>query len=155
MNDGDVNRPRLVSFLLVEDDEDHAQLVIRSLENNRVTNGIYHVKDGAEALDFLFRRGKYQSQSLPDIILLDLKLPKVDGHEVLRQVKSDPQLKVIPIVVLTTSAAESDRATAYEEHANSYLVKPLDFNSFRKMAEELNLYWGVWNQPHRATKEGT
>lgn len=153
MNNGDVKDPRLVSFLLVEDDDDHAQLVIRSLENNRVTNGINRVKDGAEALDYLFQRGKYKNQVLPDIILLDLKLPKVDGHEVLRRAKSDPHLKVIPIVILTTSAAESDKAMAYEEHANSYLVKPLDFNSFRKMAEELNLYWGVWNQPFRVTKE--
>lgn len=147
MNSRGINGPKLVSFLLVEDDDDHAQLVIRSLENNRVTNGIDRVKNGEEALEYLFQRGKYQNQVLPDIILLDLKLPKVDGHEVLRKVKNDPRLKVIPVVILSTSAAESDKAMAYEEHANSYLVKPLDFNSFRKMAEELNLYWGVWNQP--------
>lgn len=138
--------PKLVSFLLVEDDEDHAQLVIRSLESHRVTNRITHVRDGAEALDYLFHRGKYEDRPLPDIVLLDLKLPKVDGHEVLRKIKSDPQLKVIPVVILTTSAAESDRAAAYKDHANSYLVKPLDYNSFRKMAEELDLYWGIWNQ---------
>ncbi|OFZ29197.1 MAG: hypothetical protein A2622_14235 [Bdellovibrionales bacterium RIFCSPHIGHO2_01_FULL_40_29] len=152
MNSNEIKEPKLTSFLLVEDDDDHAQLVIRSLENNRVTNGIHHVKDGAEALDYLFQRGKYKNQPHPDIILLDLKLPKVDGHEVLRKVKSDPRLKVIPIVILTTSTAEADKEMAYEEHANSYLVKPLDFNNFRKMAEDLNLYWSIWNQPTHAIK---
>jgi CheY-like chemotaxis protein len=76
-----------------------------------------------------------------------LKLPKIDGHEVLREIKQDPVLKVIPVVVLTTSGAESDRARAYQEHANSYLVKPLDFSKFREMADDLQLYWGMWNQP--------
>ena len=146
------DNPRLVSFLLVEDDDDHAQLVIRSLENNRITNRIDHVKDGAIALAYLFREGTFQNQPPPDIVLLDLKLPKIDGHEVLRRIKRDPRLKVIPVVILTTSAAESDRAKAYEENANSYLVKPLDFAKFRKMAEDLNLYWGMWNQP--ATTKG-
>jgi CheY-like chemotaxis protein len=153
MSNERIDGPSLISFLLVEDDDDHAQLVIRSLENNRVSNGITRVKDGVEALDFLFQRGKYKNQVLPDIILLDLKLPKMDGHEVLRKIKSDPRLKVIPVVILTTSAAESDKAMAYGEHANSYLVKPLDFDSFRKMAEELNLYWGVLNQPSTVVKE--
>ncbi|MCM2280764.1 MAG: response regulator [Bdellovibrionaceae bacterium] len=139
--------PKLVSFLLVEDDDDHAQLVIRSLARNRITNQVHHVRDGAEAIDFLYKRGRYELRQLPDIILLDLKLPKIDGHEVLRRIKGDPLLKVIPVVILTTSAAEQDRSIAYESYANSYLVKPLDFNSFRKMAEDLNLYWGVWNQP--------
>jgi CheY-like chemotaxis protein len=139
--------PRLVSFLLVEDDEDHAELVIRSLDNHRIGNKIHHVRDGAQALEYLFLDPAKRSDPLPDIILLDLKLPKIDGHEVLKRIKSDPQLRVIPVVVLTTSDAESDRARAYEEHANSYLVKPLDFENFRKMTEDLNLYWGVWNQP--------
>jgi CheY-like chemotaxis protein len=143
----EINRPtKLISFLLVEDDEDHAQLMIRSLENNRITNKIFHVKDGAEAIDYLYGKGKYFDRLLPDVILLDLKLPKVDGHQVLKKIKNDPHLRVIPVVILTTSAAESDRATAYGDHANSYLVKPLDFESFRKMTEDLKLYWGVWNQ---------
>lgn len=141
------NAPRLISFLLVEDDDDHAELVIRSLQNNRVTNKIDRVKDGAKALEYLYAHLEDPMLSLPDVVLLDLKLPKVDGHEVLRRIKSDPVLKLIPVVILTTSAAESDRAAAYSQHANSYLVKPLDFNSFRKLAEDLNLYWGVWNEP--------
>jgi CheY-like chemotaxis protein len=139
--------PRLVIFLLVEDDDDHAQLVIRSLERDRITNRIEHVRDGVQALDYLFQRAPYANKPRPDVILLDLKLPKVDGHEVLREIKQDPNLKVIPVVILTTSNAEIDRAKAYQEHANSYLVKPLDFGKFRKMADDLRLYWGMWNQP--------
>lgn len=138
---------KFISFLLVEDDEDHAQLVMRSLRNNRVVNRIDHINNGAEAIEYLFAKGKYVNQQLPDIILLDLKLPKVDGLEVLEKIKSDEKLKMIPVVVLTTSDAEKDRTAAYLNHANSYLVKPLDFNQFKKMAEELNLYWAVWNQP--------
>lgn len=142
-----VENEKFISFLLVEDDEDHAQLVIRSLRNNRVVNRIDHINNGADALEYLFRRGKYSSQPLPDIILLDLKLPRVDGLEVLQKIKSDDNLKMIPIVILTTSDAETDRTSAYLQHANSYLVKPLDFSQFRKMAEELNLYWAIWNKP--------
>lgn len=142
-----LDKEKFLSFLLIEDDEDHAELVIRSLKNNRVINRIDHINNGAEALDYLFGKGKYHSQQLPDIILLDLKLPKIDGLEVLEKIKSDERLKMIPVVVLTTSDAEKDRTSAYLKHANSYLVKPLDFNQFRKMAEELNLYWAIWNQP--------
>lgn len=142
-----LEKEKFISFLLVEDDEDHAQLVIRSLKNNRVVNRIDHINNGADALDYLFRKGQYSAQPLPDIILLDLKLPRVDGLEVLQKIKSDDNLKMIPVVILTTSDAEKDRTSAYLQHANSYLVKPLDFNQFRKMAEELNLYWAIWNQP--------
>jgi CheY-like chemotaxis protein len=142
-----LEKEKFISFLLVEDDEDHAQLVIRSLKNNRVVNRIDHINNGADALEYLFRKGQYSAQPLPDIILLDLKLPRVDGLEVLQKIKSDDNLKMIPVVILTTSDAEKDRTSAYLQHANSYLVKPLDFNQFRKMAEELNLYWAIWNQP--------
>lgn len=142
-----LEKEKFISFLLVEDDEDHAQLVIRSLKNNRVVNRIDHINNGADALEYLFRKGQYSAQPLPDIILLDLKLPRVDGLEVLQKIKNDDNLKMIPVVILTTSDAEKDRTSAYLQHANSYLVKPLDFNQFRKMAEELNLYWAIWNQP--------
>lgn len=142
-----LEKEKFISFLLVEDDEDHAQLVIRSLKNNRVVNRIDHINNGADALEYLFRKGRYSAQPLPDIILLDLKLPRVDGLEVLQKIKSDDNLKMIPVVILTTSDTEKDRTSAYLQHANSYLVKPLDFNQFRKMAEELNLYWAIWNQP--------
>lgn len=142
-----LDKEKFLSFLLIEDDEDHAELVIRSLKSNRIINRIDHINNGAEALEYLFGKGKYHSQLLPDIILLDLKLPKIDGLEVLEKIKTDERLKMIPVVVLTTSDAEKDRTSAYLKHANSYLVKPLDFNQFRKMAEELNLYWAIWNQP--------
>ncbi len=142
-----LEKEKFISFLLVEDDEDHAQLVIRSLKNNRVVNRIDHINNGADALEYLFCKGQYSAQPLPDIILLDLKLPRVDGLEVLQKIKNDDNLKMIPVVILTTSDAEKDRTSAYLQHANSYLVKPLDFNQFRKMAEELNLYWAIWNQP--------
>ena len=137
---------RSISFLLVEDNEDHAQLMKRSFASSQISNTVDRVNDGAEALDYLFQRGKYAGKALPDVILLDLNLPKVSGHEVLGQIKKDPRLKVIPVVILTTSAAETDRARAYQDHANSYLVKPLDFNSFRKMVDDLSYYWGIWNQ---------
>lgn len=138
--------PRLVHFLLVEDDDDHAMLVTRSLQRSRVSNQVDRVSDGEAALSYLRQKGEFAGRQ-PDVVLLDLKLPKVDGHEVLRQIKEDPTLRQIPIVVLTTSQAEIDRARAYEHHANSYLVKPVNFERFQQMIEDLNLYWGVWNIP--------
>lgn len=137
----------LVRFLLVEDEDDHAEIVLRTLTQNRIGNGIERVRDGAEALAFLRKEGEFADRQRPDVILLDLKLPKVDGHEVLAEVKQDPALLKIPVVVLTTSDAETDRAKAYEHHANSYLVKPVDFERFRQMVADLSLYWGVWNRP--------
>jgi CheY-like chemotaxis protein len=138
-----VTEQRLIHFLLVEDDDAHAEITIRSLKQNRVANKVDRVVDGAEALAYL----RDPDRPLPDVILLDLNLPKVDGHEVLAAVKEDHLLCAIPIVVLTTSDAEVDRLKAYRHHANSYLVKPIDFNRFRQMVVELSLYWGVWNQP--------
>lgn len=137
---------RLLHFLLIEDDDDHATIVIRTLKNNRIANRVDRVADGREGLDYLKRQGAYQDASRPDVVLLDLKLPKVDGHEVLAQVKEDPELRSIPVVVLTTSAAERDRQSAYRLHANSYLVKPVDFEQFRTMVSDLGFYWGVWNK---------
>lgn len=138
---------QLVSFLLVEDDDTHAHLVTRSLARSRIANKVYRVEDGAKALEFLRCQGEYVNQVRPDVVLLDLKLPKVDGHQVLSAIKTDSELKKIPVVVMTTSDAESDRAKAYEHHANSYVVKPVDFEKFRQLVNDLCLYWGVWNEP--------
>lgn len=139
--------PHLLTFLLVEDDDNHAHLVMRSLKKARVQNQVFRVCDGATALAFLRRQGEYCDKPHPDVVLLDLKLPKLNGHEVLAAIKSDETLKTIPVVVMTTSNAESDRAKAYEHHANSYVVKPLDFDRFRDLVKDLCLYWGVWNEP--------
>ena len=137
----------LVHFLLVEDDDDHAAIVLRTLQRNRVSNTVDRVSDGEEALSYLRGEAPYAGRPRPDVVLLDLKLPKVDGHEVLEAMQQDPQLSIIPTVVLTTSDAEGDKLRAYSNHANSYLVKPVDFQRFRQMVEDLNLYWGVWNRP--------
>lgn len=138
---------RLMRFLLVEDDDAHAAITIRSLQQNRVINTVDRVADGAEALQYLRQQGPYADHPRPDVILLDLNLPGVDGHEVLSVVKEDADLRSIPVVVLTTSDAEIDRLRAYRHHANSYLVKPINFERFRQLVRELSLYWGVWNQP--------
>jgi CheY-like chemotaxis protein len=137
-----------LTILLVEDNPAHAELVIRSFENQRVANKIHHVQDGEEALDFLFRRGNYKEPEKaprPNVILLDLRLPKIDGLEVLREIKNTDSLKRIPVVILTTSQAEIDASRAYDYHANSYLVKPLDFDHFTSLMEELGFYWLGWN----------
>jgi CheY-like chemotaxis protein len=135
----------MIRFLLVEDDDDHAKIVERSMRQGKISNSLVRVSDGEEAMLFLRQQGKYASELLPDVVLLDLKLPKKDGHEVLLEMKADIKLRTIPVVVLTTSNAESDRLSAYEQHANSYLVKPLDLKQFRAMVDGLSLYWGIWN----------
>ena len=141
-----VGEPILV--MLVEDNIDHAELVLRTLEEHRIANKVRHFLDGQSALDYLYRRGEF-SQSLdterPHVILLDLRLPRVDGMEVLKTIKEDADLKSIPVVVLTTSEAEKDVAKAYYNHANSYLVKPVGFEDFRKLMDDLGFYWLGWN----------
>lgn len=135
-------------ILLVEDNEDHAELVMRGMRDQRVANTIYHVTDGQQALDFLFHAHTFQnsgSSPIPNLILLDLRLPKVDGLEVLRIIKETPQLQRIPVVILTSSDAESDIAQSYDHHANSYVVKPLDFPSFTRLMNDLGFYWLGWN----------
>jgi len=143
---------RAVEILLVEDNPHDAELAIRALKKSHLTNRVVHVSDGEEAMDFLFARGKFSYRKKtdhPKMILLDLKLPKVDGIEVLKAVKSDPQTKVIPVVVLTSSREEGDIIDSYKLGVNSYLVKPVDFNKFVDVVKELGMYWLVLNQPPR------
>ena len=138
-----------LSILLVEDNPAHAELVRRSLESHRIANKIYHVGDGKAALAYLFRQGAFLDERRsprPHIILLDLRLPKIGGLEVLRQVKTSEELKHIPVVILTTSAAERDMAWAYECNANGYVVKPLDFEKFKQLMDELGYFWLGWNR---------
>lgn len=137
-----------VFVMLVEDNLDHAELVMRTLEDHRIANKIKHFTDGQTALDYLMRRGEFSDPAAtprPHVILLDLRLPRVDGLEVLQTIKEDENLKAIPVVILTTSEAEKDVARAYYNHANSYLVKPLGYEEFRKLMEDLGFYWLGWN----------
>ncbi len=137
-----------VIVMLVEDNSDHAELVIRTLEDHRIANKIQHFMDGQSALDYLFRRKEYEdpeSSPRPHMILLDLRLPRVDGLEVLRIIKEEEVLKNIPVIVLTTSEAEKDVAQAYGHHVNSYLVKPVGFEEFNKLMHDLGFYWLGWN----------
>ncbi len=138
-----------INILLVEDDLAHAEIVRRNLKDFRVANRIIHVEDGQAALDYLFRKGAYadpESCPRPHLILLDLRLPKVDGLEVLRAIQDDEDLKSIPSVVLTTSSAESDMVKAYDNGAGSYLVKPVDFDKFTKLMDSFGFYWLAWNK---------
>lgn len=138
---------QLIRFLLIEDDENHAELVRRNLDRDRIQNTLDRVGDGEQALAFLRKEPPYEDAERPDVILLDLKLPKKNGLEVLKDIKADESLQSIPVVVVTTSEAENDRQRAYELQANSYVMKPIDFEQFRRMVRDLSLYWGVWNQP--------
>ena len=138
----------LLHILLVEDNDDHAELVIRGMRDCTVANRIHHVSDGEQALDYLFNRGAYTditTNPRPHLVLLDLRLPRVDGLEVLRSIKTTPSLLRIPVVILTSSDAESDILRAYDFHANSYVVKPLDFKTFTRLIKELGYYWLGWN----------
>ncbi|MBN1937382.1 MAG: response regulator [Anaerolineae bacterium] len=135
-------------ILLVEDNPAHAEMVLRSFEQHNAASHIYHVSDGQAALDYLFRRGDYENPRAsprPNIVLLDLRLPKLSGLEVLREIKTTPDLKCIPVVILTTSEAEQDLARAYADRANSYLVKPVDFDKFVQLMHNLDMYWLGWN----------
>jgi CheY-like chemotaxis protein len=141
-----MNRP--IRFLLVEDDDDHAELItLGLLAMEGVPKAVDRVRDGEEALTYLRKRGACADCPRPDVILLDLKLPKVDGHEVLASIKSDPALCTIPVIVLTTSLAMEDKLEAYSCHANSYVAKPTNFGDFSRMIEDVFSYWGIWNQP--------
>ncbi|MFB0536674.1 MAG: response regulator [Anaerolineae bacterium] len=134
-----------VNILLVEDNLDHVELILRTLRDNNLLNQVHVVTNGEEALDFLYRRGKYSDAPRPVLTLLDIKLPRVDGIEVLRQIKADPELKSMPVVMLTTSADEQEIVESYTCGANSYIVKPLDFDQFAKAIKAVKLYWLVIN----------
>ncbi len=136
-------------ILLVEDDPHDAELTLSALTENHLTNEIVVARDGAEALDYLYRRGAYGSREAgnPAVILLDLKLPKLDGLEVLKRVKADPDLKAVPVVMLTSSREEQDLAESYDSGANAYVVKPVGFGEFVEAVKEVGLFWTVINQP--------
>jgi len=138
-----------VEILLVEDNPNDAELAIRALKKQNLGNNLIHVEDGAEALDFIYGMGKYSSRNtnnIPKVILLDLKLPKIGGIEVLQKVKADARTKSIPVVVLTSSAEDPDIKKCYELGANSYIVKPVQFDNFAKTIANIGLYWVVVNK---------
>lgn len=140
-------------ILLVEDDSDHVELIRHALEGKQLVAALERVSDGVEGLKYLRALAPYENRMEPDLVLLDLKLPRKDGLEVLREVKADPALCHIPIVVLTTSAAEADITAAYREHVNSYLVKPVDYRRFEALLEQLGHYWGEYNRRPPAPDE--
>ncbi len=140
------DRPAVI--LLIEDDETHAMLFTRAFEDVLISHEIYWMSCGDEALDYLFRKGKYakpEDSPRPDLILLDLRLPVVDGHEILRAIKGSMDLRALPVVILTTSENRADIAKAYSNYANSYLVKPMGSDMFREMTDVLGNYWLKWN----------
>jgi DNA-binding response OmpR family regulator len=140
---------KLGRILMVEDDPKDVELSMTALEDYNLVNEVVVVRDGEEALDYLFCRGKFQDRSSenPAVILLDLKLPKVDGLEVLKEIKSDAKLKLIPVVVLTSSKEEKDMVTSYKLGVNAYVVKPVDFHEFVNAIKELGVFWALINQP--------
>lgn len=137
-------------ILLVEDNPNDVELTLRALRKNNLTNKVFIVNDGAEALEYIFATGKYEGRNIntpPKVILLDLKLPKINGIEVLEKIKSDPRTKMIPVVVVTSSREDSDLRKCYALGVNSYLQKPVDFDNFVRVLSETGLYWMVFNQP--------
>lgn len=137
-------------ILLVEDNPDDVDLTLRAFEKNRIKNKVIVVEDGIEALDYIFRRGKFENRKLkelPAVVLLDLKLPKIDGFEVLKAIRENEITKLLPVVILTTSKEEQDIIKGYKNGANSYIRKPVDFNSFFEVVQTLGLYWLILNEP--------
>jgi DNA-binding response OmpR family regulator len=140
---------RLGRILMVEDDPKDVELTLTALEEYNLVNEVVIVRDGEQALDYLYRRGEYGSRNPenPAVMLLDLKLPKVDGLEVLKQIKSDVKLMMIPVVVLTSSKEEKDMVASYKLGVNAYVVKPVDFHEFVNAIKELGVFWAVINEP--------
>ena len=144
------NQYNEVEILLVEDNLSDAELITRTLRKVNLANHLVHVKDGEEALDFIFATGPFtgrEKKNVPRVILLDIKMPKVDGIEVLRQIKANSETKRIPVVIMTSSTEEQDIIRSYELGVNSFVVKPVQFNNFAKAVSELGLYWVLINQP--------
>jgi len=138
------------TILLVEDDPDDEALTLRALRKNNIANQVIVARDGAEALDYLFASGAYAGRDtsvVPQVVLLDLKLPKVDGLEVLRRLRADERTRLIPVVILTSSKEDQDIINGYSLGANSYICKPVEFEQFREAARQLGLYWLVLNMP--------
>jgi DNA-binding response OmpR family regulator len=140
---------KLGRILLVEDDPKDVELTLTALDEYKLANEVVVARDGEEALDYLYRREKFASRSTdnPAVLLLDLKLPKVDGLEVLQQIKADAKLKLIPVVVLTSSHEEKDMVTSYKLGVNAYVVKPVDFHEFVNAVRELGIFWALVNEP--------
>lgn len=138
------------TILLIEDNPDDEALTLRALKRNNILEDVVVVRDGAEALDYLFAGGRYAGRdpaALPDVVLLDLKLPKVDGLEVLQRIRGDERTRRVPIVILTSSNEERDIINGYDNGANSYIRKPVDFNQFMEAVRQLGMYWLVMNVP--------
>jgi CheY-like chemotaxis protein len=140
---------KLGRILMVEDDLKDVELTMTALEEYNLANEVVVVNDGAQALDYLYRRGAFENRGMdnPAVMLLDLKLPKVDGLEVLKQIKSDDRLKLIPVVILTSSKEEKDMVASYKLGVNAYVVKPVDFHEFVNAIRELGAFWAVINEP--------
>ena len=140
---------QLNRILLVDDSPRDTELALDALARNNLANEVLTLHDGAEALDYLYRRGSFagRGKGQPAVVLLDLKMPKVDGLEVLRQIKGDPQLKVIPVVVMTSSQEEQDLVRSYELGANAYIVKPVQFSEFVAAVQQVGAFWAVVNEP--------
>ena len=139
-----------VDVLLVEDNASDAEMTIRALKKNNLANRLLHLKDGAQALDFIFAEGEYANRQIkhtPKIILLDLKMPKVNGKEVLQKIKSDARTRKIPVVVLTSSREDPDIKDCYDLGVNGYVVKPVEFDEFHKAISDLGLFWLIVNEP--------
>ncbi len=142
--------PDDVEILLVEDNPEDAELTMLALKKENLANKVYLVEDGAEALDYIYAEGEYsdrESKDRPKVILLDLKLPKIDGLEVLKKIKEDKSTRMIPVVVLTSSREEEDMVKSYNYGVNSYIVKPVDFEKFMRSISDLGLYWLLLNKP--------
>ena len=138
-----------VDILIVEDNQNDAELALRALKQNNIANKVLIINDGRQALDFIFARGEFADRKRivrPKIILLDLKLPKIDGLEVLKEIKSNPETKIIPVIVLTSSKEENDIVQSYKLGVNSYIVKPVDFEKFVEAIRDLGIYWLLLNQ---------